>query len=218
MKIEIISFSAQGKDDVALSIELRDGENCERRRLVLPSFLCADMQLCRGECTPELFDRLLHEEQVYSAYKRGVYIVGFGISSQRMLASKLISKGFERAIAEEAVARIAAKGFLCEGDNAMHEAQRCAAKLWGQARIRAHLGSRGYSSDAIDAAMFSLEDSGVDFDVNCRRLIESKCKNLPSDRIERQKLVASVARYGYSIGQIKTAMAKIAAKKQSIYD
>ncbi len=218
MRIEIISFGAGGEDEIFVGVELRNGENCEKQRLLIPSAVYVDMKLCRGECTRECFEALEYESRVYAAYKRAICILGFGTCSERMLVSKLIAKGFDKEIARVAVERVSACGFLPETDNAGREAERCAAKLWGPIRIRAHLGSRGYSREAVDSAMFALEDAGIDFGENCKKLIESKCKRLPTDRTELQKLIASACRYGYSLGEVKTACAEIANRKESIYD
>ncbi len=218
MQIEILSLSSAGEDELFVSVELREGEKCEKRRLLVPSSVYVDMRLRKGECTPEVFDALEYESNVYAAYKRGVCIVGFGACSERMLTSKLIAKGFEKDIAREAVGRIAERGFISEKDNAVREAERAFAKLWGASRIRAHLISKGYASDAVDCALFALEDAGLDFGENCRRLIESKYKKVPKDRNELQKLIASVCRYGYSLGEVKAACAEIASRKISIYD
>ena len=218
MQIEIVSFSAAGEDEIAISVELCEGENSERRRLVLPSSAYADMRLCRGECSEELYDAIESESKIYAAYKRGLYILGFGTCSERMLVSKLISKGFDKTVSRAAVARLSQKGFISEGDGALREAERCVAKLWGASRIRAHLSSKGYGIDAINKAMFALDDAGVDFLANCIKLIDTKCKVLPSDRGELQKLIASICRYGYSLGEVKAACTAVANRKKSIYD
>ena len=83
-----------------------------------------------------------------------------------------------------------------------------------------HLRSKGYSDDAVNDALFALEDNGVDFEANCLKLVESKCHGgaLPSERSELQKLTASVMRYGYSSGDVKHALSQIANRKSSIYD
>ncbi|MBE6592654.1 MAG: hypothetical protein E7642_01525 [Ruminococcaceae bacterium] len=218
MRAEIVSFSASGEDAIAVGVRLFEGENSQNCRFVIPSALYVKLGLCKGECSCELFDKLEHESKVYEAYKRGICVLGFGACSQRMLVSKLIAKGYERAIAREAVCRIVKHGYLCERDSAIREAERGAAKLWGASRIRAGLCSKGYSAEAVDAAMFALEDSGVDFEGNCVRLIESRYKKIPTDRLEIQKLIASVSRYGYSLGEIKAACCVIANKKKSIYE
>ena len=218
MHAEIISFSASGEDGISVGVKLYEGENCQTCRFVIPSSLYVKLDLCKGECTRELFDKLEHESRVYEAYKRGICVLGFGACSQKMLVSKLIAKGYERSVAREAVCRIVKQEFLCESDSAVREAERGVAKLWGASRIRAGLSSKGYSAEAVDAAMFALEDSGVDFEGNCVRLIESRYKKIPTDKLEIQKLIASVSRYGYSLGEIKAACCVIANKKKSIYE
>jgi regulatory protein len=218
MRIEIDSFCAAGEDEISVAFEISDGEHGEKKKFIIPSSLYVEMRLCRGECSREIFERIEREASIYAAYKRALYILGFGACSARMLCTKLVSKGFDKEIAQIAAARVAEQGFLCESISAQREAERCAAKLWGPVRIRAHLGSRGYGKDAIDGAMFSLEDAGIDYVESCQRLIESKYKKLPSDRTELQKLIASVCRYGYSLSDVKSACAKIASRKESLYD
>ena len=218
MQIEICSLSAAGEDEIALSIEMREADRSERRRLVIPSALYVELGLTKGECTRELYDTLEREAEIYAAYRRGVSVLGYGDCSKKMLISKLISKGVDRSIATLAVERIEQKGYIAEDASARREAERGAAKLWGESRIRAHLSSRGYSSEAIDDAIFSLEDAGVDFEENCVKLVESKCKCIPTDRLALQKLIASISRYGYSLGEVKNAINTVSNRKSSIYD
>ena len=218
MQIEICSLSAAGEDEIAVSIEMRAADRSEKRRLVIPSEIYIELGLAKGECSRELYDTLEREAEIYAAYRRGVSILGYGACSKRMLTSKLISKGIDRSIAGIAVEKIESRGYIAEDASARREAERCAAKLWGESRIRAHLASKGYGKDAVDDAMFSLEDAGVDFEENCVKLVESKCKCIPTDRLALQKLIASISRYGYSLGEVKSAINTVANKKSSIYD
>lgn len=218
MQIEICSLSAAGEDEIAVSIEMRAADRSEKRRLVIPSETYIELGLSKGECSRELYDTLEREAEIYTAYRRGLAILGYGACSKRMLTSKLISKGIDRSIAGIAVEKIDSRGYIAEDASARREAERCAAKLWGESRIRAHLASKGYGKDAVDDAMFSLEDAGVDFEENCVKLVESKCKCIPTDKLAMQKLIASISRYGYSLGEVKNAINTIANKKSSIYD
>ena len=218
MQIEICSLSAAGEDEIAVSIEMRAADRREKRRLVIPSEIYIELGLAKGECSRELYDTLEREAEIYTAYRRGLAILGYGACSKRMLTSKLISKGIDRSIAGIAVEKIESRGYIAEDASARREAERCAAKLWGESRIRAHLNSKGYGKDAVDDAMFSLEDAGVDFEENCVKLVESKCKCIPTDKLAMQKLIASISRYGYSLGEVKSAINTVANKKSSIYD
>lgn len=220
MQILITSVFAAGTDEISVGVEIRERETVSREKFLISASLYTELGITKGECDEELYVNLSQEARIYAAFKRGMSILGFGGCSEKMLISKLISKGFDKESAQIAAARIRDKGFLCEQSNARREAERCAAKLWGPIRIRAHLASKGYGSDAVDDAVFSLEDNGVDFEDSCVRLVVSKCKanKLPRDREELQKLIASVMRCGYSSGQVKHALAAVANRKASIYD
>ena len=220
MQIAVTSVAASGADDILVGVEMRDREHLQKERFLISTELYADLQISKGECSRELYELLESESKIYAAYKRGLYVLGFGACSEKMLVSKLVAKGFEREASRIAAERIRERGFLSEENNARREAERLAAKLWGETRIRAQLCSKGYDSDSVDDALFALEDSGVDFEDNCIKLVESKCKakKLPSDRSELQKLIASVMRYGYSASQVKHALSQISSRKPSIYD
>ena len=207
MTLFLRSITAGSGDDVAIEFELCGTHGSERVKCVIPIEVYTECRLEKGEVACELYEAISRAADVYAAFKRGVYILGFGACSTSMLVSKLIAKGFERDIAREAAAQIKKRGYLDEASNAIREAEKCAAKLWGATRIRAALQQKRYSAEAIDNALFALEDEdrAVDFDENCKRLIASRYKVIPQDRAQMQKLVAAVCRMGYSISQIRTA-------------
>lgn len=220
MQIFITSIAASGNDDIAVSLEIREGEQIQRERFVVSAEVYASLGISKGECDRELYDLLEGEARICAAYKRGLYILGYGSCSMRAMVSKLVAKGFDKTDASVAVERLESRGLLVEESNARREAERCAAKLWGETRIASHLRSKGYSGESVKDALFALEDNGVDFEENCLKLVESKCHGgaLPSERSELQKLIASVMRYGYSSGEVKHALSQIANRKSSIYD
>lgn len=220
MQIFITSIAASGNDDIAVSLEIREGEQIQRERFVVSAEVYASLGISKGECDRELYDLLEGEARICAAYKRGLYILGYGSCSMRAMVSKLVAKGFDRTYACITAERLESRGLLNEESNARREAERCAAKLWGEIRIVSHLRSKGYSDDAVNDALFALEDNGVDFEANCLKLVESKCHGgaLPSERSELQKLIASVMRYGYSSGEVKHALSQITNRKSSIYD
>jgi SOS response regulatory protein OraA/RecX len=220
MQIFITSIAASGNDDIAVSLEIREGEQIQRERFVVSAEVYASLGISKGECDRELYDLLEGEARICAAYKRALYILGYGSCSMRAMVSKLVAKGFDKTDASVAVERLESRGLLVEESNARREAERCAAKLWGETRIASHLRSKGYSGESVKDALFALEDNGVDFEANCLKLVESKCHGgaLPSERSELQKLIASVMRYGYSSGEVKHALSQIVNRKSSIYD
>lgn len=219
MKITVSSLTAGGADEIVVGFEIAEGEHSCSEKHIISIEAYTRLGISKGECERELYEEVEREAGIYAAFKRGLYILGYGACSEKMLISKLISKGFTRERAEQAAQRINDAGYLDEMAAARREAERCAAKLWGESRVRGALREKRYSSEAIDKALFSLEDAGVDFDESCKRLIDKKYPQLPIDRAQMQKLVAAVCRYGYSISQIKLACAALRSerKRTAIY-
>ena len=220
MRISIVSLKAGGSDEIWVGFELVEGENIAKESFLISTLAYTELGLFKGECDRQIYDAVEREAEIYSAFKKGMYILGFGACSKNMLVSKLRAKGFAADISREAVGRISDCGFLDEEENARREAERCCAKLWGESRIRAKLCERRYSHEAVEQALFFLEDSGVDFDANCKSLINERYPVIPADRGEMQKLIAAVCRQGYTVSQIKNACARLAAerKRNSIFE
>ena len=213
MELFVVSISAIASGDISVKISLRDGQNSAEESFIISAQAFADMGVCKGECTRELYELLDREDKIYAAYKRGMYILGFGACSEKTLLGKLLSKGFEKESAQSAVERIRQKGFIDDRQTAVRDAQRCVSKLWGERRIHAYLSQRGYSTDLCNDAIFELEEQGVCFDDTCVELIRSRYLPLPDDKKEKQKLIAALLRYGYSLSQIQSALAKISAEE-----
>ncbi len=208
MKIFLEYIRAGGADELILGFLLEGEGGNERKSFVISTEIYTSICVERGEILPDTYKFLEHEAGVYAAYKRAMYILSYGACSKRMLCSKLRSKGFSAEQSEEAVERIYALGFIDNVSAARRDAERCATKLWGETRIRSYLVSRGYERDEIDSAVFWLEDSGVNFERNCTRLLHSKIDAVPNDYKERQRLIAAMLRYGYTLAQVKNALSK----------
>lgn len=208
MRIELTSISARGNGeelDVAFVFDT-PGMDRERAVFTISSRQYLSLSLMRGETDEETADAVEHASNVWAATKKGILLLGYGAVSPKAMRTKLISKGFDKTVAEEAAEELVAMGLIVPDSDASALARRCVAKLWGRKRIAAELYEKGYSSNAVDAAMAYLEDSQIDFAGNCRALIEKRYDTLPSDITERKRLYAALCRYGYSSSEIKQAM------------
>ncbi len=208
MTVRISSLCAQSSGEeicVGFELESDGGEHTERVKKVISSKQYLVLGLCKGECTTEVFDAVSEAAEDLKAQKRGISLLGYGACSKQALVTKLRSKGFERERARRAAEEICARGLLDGRRDAMREAQRCADKLWGERRICAALCQKGYAREDIEAALLSLEDGGIDYVENCRRLIAKRFGKLPEDKTERQRAIAAIARYGYSLTEIRAA-------------
>lgn len=206
MKINIISVLAGADEDIAISFEVSEGENRSVYKFWISISAYTRFSLSVGESSQDVFDAVEREAKIYAAYKKALYILGFGMQSKKTLQRKLITRGYESEIACVAIERLVENRLLVEEASAIREAEKCAEKLWGEARICAHLASKGYGDEEIKKAFFSLEDSGIDFSLNCAKLVEKKYLPLPKDKKELQKIIAALMRYGYSMSQIKASL------------
>ena len=206
MEIFIISVGAGDNDDLFISFEIRSGEMRDIQRFLIPITVYTDLSLKVGEVYQSVFEAVELEAKVYAAYRKALYLLSFGSQSAKVLKQKLVMRGCEAEIAGLAVERLIENRLLCNESSALREAEKCVEKLWGQVRIRAHLAQKGYSEADIKKAFYALEDDGVDFTLNCSRLIEKRYLPLPKDKKDLQKIIAALQRYGYSISQIKACI------------
>ena len=79
-------------------------------------------------------------------------------------------------------------------------------KLYGARRISTALFEKGFSKEAVHAAMGGAD---VDFSVICRKRIEKMGgRELFAAKETKQKAVAALLRYGFSYDNIKEALKK----------
>ena len=209
MNISIVSISSRsGGEEVEITFELvsDDGTHADRESFIISSAQYLVLGAEKGLSSEEQYDALSHESTVWSCVKRGVSLLGYGICSEKALRTKLVSKGFSKDIAEEAVGRIVGMGLMCANDDAVREAEKMIKKLWGKRRIVAGLYEKGYSKEAVTYVMSVLDDMDIDFCVNCRVLIEKKY-GTELDVDSRKKAFAYLTRYGYSSSEIREALA-----------
>ena len=205
MTVTILSLSARGSEEVAVTFELREGEHSQRETFLIPVSLVVDLRLCVGECDRACYDAVCYGAEVFRAVRRGLSILGYGSCSERALCRKLMAKGTAREIAEEAVRQLSRMGYLNGGADALREAERCVAKHWGKRRIAATLFSKGYDQEYVRDALDALEDEGVEYSQLCAERIRMQVGVVPSEPAARRKLIASLERYGFTSSEIREA-------------
>ena len=205
MKISVTALSVHGTDEIAVSVEISNGEHIQKERLVISSAQCADLAIKYGDIDEQQYDAILFASQIHTAVRQGLSILSYGIGSENALIRKLISRGNSREIAEIATEELKENGYIDQDEDAAREAERGAVKLWGKIRITASLREKGYSDDSIRYALTYLRASGVDYIENCATLIRRRWGEIPSDPAERRKMVAAVMRYGYTTDEIRAA-------------
>ncbi len=212
MTVSVLSVAARAGDDIAVSFEIKEGEHAQRECFVISAALLADLRLSVGECTRECYDTVCQASEVYRAKKRGLNILAYGTASKIGLYRKLLSKGISKDIAKEAVRELAAEGYINADEDALREAEKCVGKLWGKRRIAAALYQKGYTDRQVKAALCDLEDRGTDFSEICAERLRRTNSELPTEPKEKQRLAASLMRYGFSTSEIKDALEILKSK------
>ena len=204
MKIEIVSslLVHEGKE-VEITVETSEVYKMSTYRYTLSREAWERLDLAEGEISREDMKALLYEEEKYRATKKAFDILAFGRNSARTLALKLRHRNFSPRICDEVAALLKEKGYIREDEDVVREAEACVNKYWGMRRILMHLHQKGYDNDAIGVAKEYLAE--VDFVELCADLIRKEFGTLPKEESERNRVIASVVRYGYSMTEVKNA-------------
>lgn len=204
MKIEITSALAvnEGKE-IELVIETSEVYKMNTYRYTLPREAYERLGSPVGEISREDTKVLLYEEEKYRATKKAFDILAFGRNSERTLALKLRHRNFSPRVCDEVAALLKEKGYIREDEDVILDAEACVNKFWGMRRTLMHLHDKGYGNEALIVAREYLAE--VDFVELCAQLIREKHGHLPKDNAERQKIISSLLRYGYSTTEIKKA-------------
>ena len=205
--LHVVTQVVSGNAGVSVTVRLADsGENetfLVERKFVRSLGLAEDMQIDQSTV-----DQLAEEAEFCRAQARTVRILSYSDHSVHALVRKLISYGFSEEIARRCAQCAVDDGYINEED----QAGRCAEyflrhKYWGKKRIAMELISRGYTKDAVTAAINSVDDAL--FAATVEKLIEKKFPARPEDKNEFNKMLSSLSRMGYSISEINAAMKKV---------
>ncbi|MBE6693200.1 MAG: regulatory protein RecX [Ruminococcaceae bacterium] len=204
-EVRVYAIEASGEEGcVRVCCELLD--SAAKVSITVTVGQLAGLKISKGLIGKEEYEALVAQGEIFRAIRQGMTFLSYGDKSEKMLTYKLRGKGFDREVAESAVRYFVENGFLCEDDGAERLAALCVKKYWGRMRIRSELIAKGYSSEAVSAALETVED--VDFTDLCVQLINKKYRTVQNTPDGRRRLSAALARYGYSYGEIRGALEK----------
>lgn len=192
--------------NAGVSVTIRPIDGGETETFLVERKFVRSLGITEGtELGQDIVDRLTDEAELCRAQARTVRILSYSDHSVQALVRKLISYGFSEDIARRSAESAVEKGYINEEE----QAKRCAEyflrhKYWGKKRIAMELITRGYAKDAVNGAISSIDD--IYFSATVEKLIEKKFPEPPADKAEQSKMIAALARMGYSISEITAAM------------
>ena len=205
LTITIRALRAQHEGaEMLVQLLLENGEHQEQKSLVITTEQYCEFNLTRGPISEEVYEQIEDAAELCRALRSGESLLSYGANSVQALTRKLVGKGYNREVAAIAAERLAGYGLIDEERDMKREVEKCLRKLWGAKRISAHLWSKGYASETMQGLSELLED--VDFSQNCAALIKKHYGEVPRDADEHRRMIASLSRYGYSIGEIREAI------------
>ncbi len=190
--------------EVALSIRLESGEHAETRTLMLTMEQYLELKPTKGPLDEETFEHLEEASLLCRAIRAGEHLLSYGANTVQRLSRKLIQKGFSREVALRAAEHLASIGLINEDKDLVREIEKCTRKLWGSKRIMAHLWNRGFAPEAMETVQEHLSE--IDFPLLCASLIRRHWGGLPADGEALRHMMAGLARYGYSVSEIREAI------------
>ncbi len=190
--------------EMLVQLLLENGEYQEQKSLVITTEQYCEFNLTRGPITEEVYEQIEEAAELCRALRSGESLLSYGANSVQALTRKLVGKGYNREVAAAAAERLVGYGLIDEERDMKREVEKCLRKLWGSKRISAHLWSKGYASETMKGLSDLLED--IDFSQSCAALIKKHYGEVPRDTDEHRRMIASLSRYGYSIGEIREAI------------
>ncbi len=207
LRLQLRAVRGREGGRIALTVELSCGDNREERELILDAARYCELKPQKGTLTEEQLEALERGARISEAVRRGESLLAFGANTERGLAVKLRQRGFSAEEAEEAAAELKARGLINEEGDLRRAIERCLSKHWGEERIRGYLREKGFSREALEEAEALLAE--VDFGSLCRELILKKTAHVPAERAARDRLTASIMRYGYRFSQVREAFLQL---------
>lgn len=196
----IIGGVREGESAVKVEVITPSGD-VKRHRLTVK--IWQSFALSSGDViSREVYQRIAEYSERCEAVTRALRYLSDGTYSVKALTDKLCAKGFGKESSEAAVALALKRGLIDEYAQACDIAEKQASRLHrGPARIARDLISHGYPPDvsrlAADSVPLGVYDEALDI------CMAKKCGGgIPEEKSERDRVIASLVRLGFSAGSI----------------
>lgn len=148
-------------------------------------------------------DALLYESDFKRAKSRALWYLSRGDLSEKGLTEKLKNAGFTKGAAEAAVERMTELGLIDDGEYARRLLESLTLSGASEKEIYFKLINKGVPSDIAKEILSEDETEESD---KIKRLLETKYQSRLTTEEGVQKVIASLARKGFSFSDIKDAL------------
>ncbi len=202
--IRITALVSSGGEKTTVRVLVSNPSGREETEFVIMNNHAEELALSVGEIEEELLPELEYFAEVAKAYSSACSSFAFTPSSYAALKTKLLQKGFSRDVCNDAVDCLRGQGFIKEDEIALRRAQIFVGKHWGRSKILMKLREEGFGDGSLTLALAFLDET--DFPSFCSELILKRFGGIPEDKRERNLMLASLTRMGYSTSDIREAI------------
>ncbi len=163
--------------------------------------------------SPEKIQSLQQEETREAAYQRALHFLSFRPRSENEVRQKLLDKGFDPRVVEETIARLKTERLLGDAEFAqLWTENRSTFRPRSRRLLRYELRQKGVSDDYIEEALKTAADeSELAYEAGSR--YAHRLAGLQAD-VFRKRLMAFLARRGFSYGTIAPVVQRISSEMQ----
>lgn len=206
--IKSVSESPAG---ISVSILIGTADNYETTEYLISREFWQWGRLQNGsDITEEDFLGMDRSAALSRAIARMKGILSYSGVSRRMLIQRLKGYDFSEEICTTAADYAVEHGMVREDVQVEHAVDTyLRRKYWGRRRIAAELSAKGYPREVIESALADIPEE--DFMHALHVILERKYGEIPADPQEKQKMILSLLRMGYSGNEIKDALASFTA-------
>lgn len=155
----------------------------------------------------------IREEMLFDNARRAAFsILSCGENNKKSLTSKLQARGYSYELSKNMAIYMENRGYIDEKKQIKLLCQNYLKKKYGKIKIINELVSHGYQREDVQEFVKKNLDK-VNFADNCAFIIENKFMPLQNNSEEIKKMMGTLLRYGYSIGEIKEGI-KIATERR----
>ena len=200
-------------EEVVCKMEAREGRSVQHIKGEIAADFFGELNIpselgCESKITEEKFRRIEYAMRKTDAVKAGLNLLSFAPNTKRALREKLIVRGVPRDVAADAVDFLVSCGYINEYEMALSLIDDMANRRgYGRLRIKNELFAKGFESDVSTRA---IEESDIDYVEICAERIRKLGGTAAfAERDARMKNVASLARHGFTMDEIKEALRKL---------
>ena len=156
------------------------------------------------EIVPDGFKR--ERPEIRRAREKALILLSYTDYTEKRMREKLIASGFSESVTDEVISYLTERKYINELIFLRSFCEYCVTKkLYSKRKLFAAINEKGFDRENIEDELEAIL-AEFDFAEVCKKHIEKAKRVDLGDRAEREKLIASLSRKGFSLSEIKKAL------------